>query len=55
MAVSLYVIMNCDASLWCLIKHRDSIILGHMVAQLVEALRYNLKVTGPDGVIGIFH
>jgi len=31
--------------------------MGYAVAQLVEALRYNWKVTGsiPDGVIGIFH
>jgi hypothetical protein len=30
---------------------------GHVVAQLVEALRYNLKVAGsiPGGVTGIFH
>jgi len=31
--------------------------MGHAVAQLVEALRYNWKVAGsiPDGVIGICH
>jgi hypothetical protein len=31
--------------------------LGHVVAQLVEALRYKWKFAGsiPDGVIGIFH
>jgi len=31
--------------------------MGYAVAQLVEALRYNWKVTGsiPDGVIGICH
>jgi hypothetical protein len=30
---------------------------GHVVAQLVEALRYKPEVMGsiPDGVIGIFH
>jgi hypothetical protein len=31
--------------------------MGHAVAQLFEALRYNWKVAGsiPDGVIGICH
>jgi len=34
------------------------LLLGHAVAQLVEALRYKPEGSGlnaPDGVIGIFH
>ena len=31
------------------------IILGHAVAQLVEALRYKPEDAISDGVIGIFH
>jgi hypothetical protein len=32
-------------------------LVGHAVAQLVEALRYKPEGAGsiPDGVIGIFH
>jgi hypothetical protein len=32
-------------------------LIGHAVAQLVEALRYKLKVASliPDGITGIFH
>jgi len=29
--------------------------IGHPVAHLVEALRYNPEGSIPDGVIGIFH
>jgi hypothetical protein len=33
------------------------LLLGHVVAQLVEALRYKPKIAGsvPVGVIGFFH
>jgi hypothetical protein len=36
-------------------KHFRDILVKHAVAQLVEALRYKLKVVGsiPDGVIGM--
>jgi hypothetical protein len=30
-------------------------ITGHAVAQLLEALRYNVAGSIPDGVTGIFH
>ena len=31
------------------------VLAGHAVAQLVEALRYKVAGSIPDGVIGIFH
>ena len=31
------------------------LVLGYAVAQLVEALRYKVAGSIPDGVIGIFH